>query len=278
MSCRYHSASLVPGIWIVAGIIAVTPLRVEAQSGGTERGMSFVDTFSNLNMRRWFVSHGWSNGSYQGCTWSADNVKLKDGALELALAAAEGVPTGYSCGELQSRDFYGYGTYEVRMQAAAGPGLVSAFFAYTGPPHNNPHDELDFEFLGKSPGSVQLNYYVGGQGGHDSMNALGFDSSITMADYAFQWLPDTIRWFVNGQLVREEKRADDRPFPTHPSKIYISLWNGQGKDNEAWLKPFSYPGSPLVARYELIAFTAAGTSCQFPRSIVCTFPSKPASN
>jgi endo-1,3-1,4-beta-glycanase ExoK len=230
-----------------------------------------VDTFSNLNFRRWYVSDGWSNGPYQGCTWSADNVKIKDGALELTLAA-EVRSSGYSCGEVQSREFYGYGTYEVRMQAAAGPGLVSAFFSYTGPPHNNPHDELDFEFLGKSPGSVQLNYYAGGQGNNETTPALGFDSSTTMADYAFQWLPDTIRWFINGQLVREQRRAEARPFPSNPSKIYISLWNGQGKDNEAWLKPFSYPGAPLVARYERIAFTAMGAPCQFPSSVVCTSP------
>ncbi len=240
-----------------------------SQTEDAKADLSFVDTFANLDLRRWFVSDGWTNGDHQGCTWSDDNVKIKDGALELTLSPDPAKADQYLCGELQSRAFFGYGTYEIRMQAAAGPGLVSSMFTYTGPTHGNPHDEIDLEFLGKSTEAVQLNFYVGGQGGHESINALGFDASTTMADYAFEWLPDRLRWFVNGNLVREEVRAADKPFPTTMSKLYVSLWNGRGRNSDAWLRPFAYPGSPLVARYERIAFTSAGTPCQFPDSVVC---------
>ena len=49
--------------------------------------------------------------------------------------------------------------YEVRMRAAAAtPGVVSAFFTFMRPPH----DELDIEFVGKHPKQVQLNYFVNG--------------------------------------------------------------------------------------------------------------------
>jgi endo-1,3-1,4-beta-glycanase ExoK len=51
-------------------------------------------------------------------------------------------------------------------------------------------------------------------------------------------------------------------------KIFFSLWSG-GAGTEQWLGPFSDPGRPLTATFEYAAFTAAGTPCQFPESIVC---------
>ena len=69
-------------------------------------------------------------------------------------------------------------------------------------------------------------------------------------------------------LVREAKRIEGKPFTTLPGKLYISLWSG-GDGLNAWLGKFSYPGAPLVARYEYIAYTKLGDDCQFPESIVC---------
>ncbi len=41
------------------------------------------------------------------------------------------------------------------MKAATGSGLNSAFFTYIGPTDKKPHDEIDFEVLGKNTGKVQ---------------------------------------------------------------------------------------------------------------------------
>ena len=38
----------------------------------------------------------------------------------------------YTCAELQTREFYGYGTYEVRMRSAAALGTVSVVFYVHG--------------------------------------------------------------------------------------------------------------------------------------------------
>jgi endo-1,3-1,4-beta-glycanase ExoK len=233
-------------------------------------GSSFVEKFSEFDSTRWYVSDGWSNGAYQGCTWSKRNVKFETGAVELLLTSNPTPERPFRCAELQTRQFFGYGTYEVRMRAAAAPGLVTAFFTYTGPPHGSrPHDEIDFEFLGKDRGSVQLNYYVDGVGKHEHYAALGFDGAQEVNDYAFEWLPHALRWFINGRLVHEVTARPGEVLPSRPGKIYLSIWNGAGQDTVAWLGAFEFPGKPLVARYELVAFTAAGMPCQFPTSIVC---------
>jgi endo-1,3-1,4-beta-glycanase ExoK len=269
----------------ISGIVALilttacsflpTPTAAEDKP---EEPASFFEAFDAFSPERWFISNGWTNGPHQNCTWSAKNFRVWEGALELILRkndAGDAPPEKaaearqFSCAELQTHQTYGYGTYEVRASAAAAPGLVSAFFTYIGPTPaaQNPHDEIDFEFLGKDKHAVQLNYFGAAQGDHEMMAPLGFDASETMADYAFEWLPGSIRWFINGKLVHEAKAEPDKPFPKTPGKIYLSLWGSDTLD--AWLGTFAYPGKPLIARFEWLAFTKTGESCRFPQSVLC---------
>jgi endo-1,3-1,4-beta-glycanase ExoK len=262
------------GFALVCGL-APAPATADENAASSA---SFFEPFDTVDPERWFASNGWTNGAHQNCTWSAKNFRVSGGALELILTkngpndplpekASEA--RRFRCAELQTHKTYGYGTYEFRASMAAAPGLVSAFFTYVGPTPQaqNPHDEIDFEFLGKDRHAVQLNYFGAAQGQHELMAPLSFDASQTMADYAFQWEPGSIRWFINGALVHEVKAEADKPFPKTPGKIYLSLW---GSDTlEAWLGTFADPGEPLVARFEWLAFTKAGETCRFPKSILC---------
>jgi endo-1,3-1,4-beta-glycanase ExoK len=255
----------------LAALICATGAMHGAAEAQTATGTSFVDRFSSLDAGRWMVSHGWSNGGHQGCTWSARNVQAGDGRITLSLTDEPFDQRQFSCAEVRTKAGYGFGTYEVRMRVAAGSGVTSTFFTYVGPPFGAglPHDEIDFEFLGKNTTGVQLNYYGRNKGHHESIAKLGFDASQTSNDYAFYWGPDVIRWYVNGKLVRETKREGDE-WPTTPGRIFISLWAGQGANMDGWLGRFTYPGQPMTATYELVAFTEDGKPCQFPTSIVCT--------
>ena len=246
------------------------PLCILPVSSALAEPASFYDTFDKLDIEgRWWISDGWSNGSHQSCVWSTENARLIDGKVELLLTDVPRKDNPYSCGELQSHDFYGYGTYEVRMKPAPPTsGLVSAFFTYTGSPHGNPHDEIDFEFVAARERSVDATYHANGTSYVDS-KPLDFDAEAGFHDYAFHWTPDSITWYADGKLLREVKRSEDAEFPTTPGKIYISVWTGT-KELNSWLGPFVYPGEPLVASYEHIAYTKLGDDCQFPESIVCT--------
>lgn len=253
-------------------LLVATATALSASSGTAgAAGRSFVEDFNTLDAQRWTVSNGWTNGDHQGCTWSAHNVAVEDGRTTLLLDDRASRERPFSCAEIQTKDVYGYGTYEVRLRAAPGPGTVTAFFTYNGPGLGlgAPHDEIDFEFLGKDPSSVQLNYYADGKGGHEHFAKLSSDASTTVHDYAFEWLPDKIRWFIDGKLVHEEKPKDGVPFPTHPGRIMISLWNGTSPSTLEWLGQFAYPGKPLAAIYERLSFTAAGEPCQYAASVVC---------
>lgn len=257
------AALLVLFAWSVTGAVHAQDPR--------KLGTSFVDRFDRFDGTRWYVSDGWSNGPHQNCTWMRGNLKVGPRA-ELWLTDRANPTRPFACAEMQTLAFYSYGAYEVRLRAAAGPGIVSAFFTYTGPPHGagRPHDEIDLEFLGKAQRGVWLNYFRAGKD-HANPVPLDFDTTVAANDYAFVWLPDSIRWFANGKLIHEVKKSAGADIPSQPQKLYISIWNGS-RGQEAWLGAFAYPGTPLVAVYDYVAFTAMDDTCQFPDSIVCRKP------
>lgn len=240
---------------------------VSLPATANEIGPSFFEDFDSpqLDTKLWYISDGWSNGAHQLCTWSKENLKLSDGNLLFILDRTPRAGRDYSCAELQTNKFYGYGVYEIRMRPVAGAGMVSALFTYTGPQHGTQHDEIDFEFLGRKPNSVQLNHFVNAKGNNEHMVDLGGDATKTFRDYAFEWAPDALRWYVDGRLVREVTSANST-IPTTPSKVIMSLWNG---DIEAWLGRFDPANAPLTMAVDWVAFTAAGEGCRFPASVVC---------
>lgn len=194
--------------------------------------------YPKIDTNRWYVANGWTNGPVQGCEWRAEAVSAKDKSVVLTLSDKGGKVSKISCGELQSTAKFGYGTFTASLRAAAGSGLNTGFFTYTGPPQGSPaHDEIDFEFLGKDTTKVQLNYYINGKSQGAYLADLGFDASKDFHEYAYVWQPDKIRWYIDKKLVHET--ADGVPIPTHPGKIHLTLWSGTPAVN-GWLGPFEY--------------------------------------
>jgi endo-1,3-1,4-beta-glycanase ExoK len=153
------------------------------------------------------------------------------------------------------------------MKAAAGSGLNTGFFSYIGPVHKQPHDEIDFEVLGKDPSKVQVNQYVNAKSvGSAKLVDVPGGADKDFHDYAFVWQKDRIAWYVDGKLVDEA--TDPAKLPSHASKIYLSVW---GSDTlKTWMGAFAEPDGPVAAEFERVAYTAPGDACQFPESIVCT--------
>jgi len=234
---------------LALAFLSICPFPAKAEE------IPFFATYPNIDLSRWYISSGWANGEHQSCEWRAGNVSAQDKALRLTLSDKGALKRKWSCGEIQTKALYSYGRYEARMKTAAGSGLNTAFFTYIGPPQGVPeHDEIDFEFLGKDSKTVQLNYYRKGQGGHEHIVDLGFDASEDFHDYAFDWLPEKIIWYIDGKQVHETQTgATD--IPVNPSKIYLSLWSNAPSINK-WMGPFTYNG-PYTADYEWVKFTPA---------------------
>jgi endo-1,3-1,4-beta-glycanase ExoK len=250
-------------IAMLAALGGFAALDAEAQEGTT--GKSFVENFDKIDKGLWYISDGWNNGSHQNCTWSKKQVSVENGMLQLGFEQGRTGDRDYACGEIQTTKLYGYGTYEARVKAATGSGLNSAFFTYIGPTDKKPHDEIDFEVLGKNAAQVQVNQYVAAKGGNEKLVPVTGGADSGFNDYAFTWEAGRLRYYLNGKLVQDV--TDPTKIPSHAQKIFFSLW---GTDTlRDWMGKFAYT-QPARLQVDRIAFTAAGDKCQFPESIVCT--------
>ncbi|MER9581919.1 family 16 glycosylhydrolase [Mesorhizobium sp. M0276] len=227
---------------------------------------SFVDDFKSFDRARWYVSDGWNNGSHQNCTWSKRQVSLSDGVLSLGFEKQQLKNREFACGEVQTKQRFGYGTYEARMKTDTGSGLNAAFFSYIGPSDKQPWDEIDFEVLTKNTSKVQVNAYIAGKGKNEKLVDVPGGTESAFNDYAFVWHKDSLRWYVNGQLVNTI--TDPAKLPTHAQKIFFSFW---GSDTmTGWMGAFTDPGRKLSLQIDRVAFTAQGEPCQFPESLACS--------
>ncbi|WP_246333057.1 family 16 glycosylhydrolase [Aureimonas mangrovi] len=230
------------------------------------QGTSFVEEFdAGLDRSFWYISDGWTNGAHQNCGWGREEVSVRDGKLILGFSRNEKAGESYRCGEVQTVPVFGQGTYETRVKTPAGSGLNANMFTYIGEVHGKPHDEIDFEFLLKDTSQVQLNVYKDGVGNNEHLTPLTPASDEAFRDYAFVWGPDSIEWYIDGELVH---RLDDpSKLPGNDTKIYLSLWSTDTLTS--WLGPFEEPDGPLEMEVERVSFTALGDECQYPDSLVC---------
>ena len=224
-----------------------------SSTGSFDSSATMADDFRTGSSRYFIASDGWTNGDPFDCGWYKSQTAFRNGALELTIDRDNTGKYHYAGAEYRTNDFYGFGYYETSMQAIKNTGVNSSFFTYTGPSDNNPWDEIDIEILGKDTTKVQFNYYTNGQGNHEKMYDLGFDSSQGFHTFGFDWQRDHITWYVDGKAVYT---AYDN-IPQTPGKIMMNAWPGTGVDD--WLG--HYDGrTPLTARYQWVTYKQSGSS------------------
>ena len=122
-----------PLTYLLLSTLAVAAAAMAPAHAEQAAGKSFVEKFDKLDKSRWYISDGWSNGDHQNCTWSAKQVSVADGTLKLGFDKRKYKDRDHVCGEVQTNARFGYGTFEVRMKAAAGSGLNTGFFSLYRP-------------------------------------------------------------------------------------------------------------------------------------------------
>lgn len=233
------------------------PSVVLAQSGP-----SFFEPFDRLAKSRWFTSSGWTNGDHQSCLWHRDRVEVEGGKLLLSLTDDAKEGQAFSCGEVQTRERYGYGTYEARMKVPYARGMNANMFTFIGAPQDRPHNEIDFEFIAPQGPTLQTNFHTAS----DSENAdlLATQNDGVFHDYAFIWEPDRIRWFIDGKLIRDVRGG---VLPNDRQKIYLSLWSTDKLVD--WMGSFEQSSAPQTLEVDWLAYTELDAECAFEQSVLC---------
>ncbi|KAJ2501542.1 putative glycosidase CRH2 [Coemansia sp. RSA 1972] len=160
-----------------------------------------------------------------------DNSKIEDGKLVLDMTYDSAQDKGFGTTVHSSHSFQ-YGTVTARIKSASiAKGVVSAFIIRS----DLVGDEIDFEWVGKDPNSVETNIFY-----HDILNYsnsryfdIGGDTSAEYHDYTIVWDPDFVQWAVDGKTLRTFKREDtynkandEYRFPAAEGRVGLSIWDG----------------------------------------------------
>jgi hypothetical protein len=163
----------------------------------------------------------------------------------------------YRGAEYRTFESFLYGRFEVRMQSAAGHGVVSSFFTYrdyhaeglSGTQHWN---EIDLEWMGKLNNKVSTNVIIQNEWGDASEVFLSVNPHQVFTTYAIEWTPEAIRWYEGDRLLRtvSGERADS---VYHAQKLMMNIWQ---PTNTTWAGSFNPDILPVYAFYDWASYAA----------------------
>jgi len=155
-----------------------------------------------------------------------DNVQVQGGIMKLIIDKEElpgGVcsqgreigPKQYSAAEVRSKERFLFGRFEARIKTPhtnVASGYIASLFTYVNDvPDPYSWREIDIEMEGVRPNKFQSNLIFGEDtwewwrtrdwGAYEEKHVIGPTSDWRV--YAIEWVPDAIRWYVDGALVRE---------------------------------------------------------------------------
>ncbi len=122
------------------------------------------------------------------------NVDVKDGNMRIKIPA-----NTLNGGEIQSVDFYKYGTYSARMKLPNAPSSITGFFMYLGPDFYN---EVDIEVYNDKSGNVDFTTYANGKMQHSVTKNMGFDPTAGYHDYKFEFEQGVLNFYVDDKLLQ----------------------------------------------------------------------------
>ncbi len=158
-------------------------------------------------------------------------------------------------GAVSTHEAFLYGRFETRMQSAQGDGIVSSFFLYNvdlgcnWPAENN---EIDVEMTGNLDASVQFTTHYPFLSSVTQIVPTDFNPHAGMHEYAFEWEPGVVRWFIDGELAYTQ----DASFVdglVHPMRILMNLW---AADSPPWVGEWDPSVLPVRSSYDYVRYYA----------------------
>lgn len=249
-------------VWTLTAALAFASPAVSQQYRQIVSNKAFLDRLDEERPDIWWrADNRLAAKRINDTGFSAANIAIEDGEMTLLLEEKPYRDRGHTGASYKSRDLYGYGRYDAVMKAARGSGVVTGFYTYTGPVYGDPHDEIDFEFLGKNPRLLHLNYFVAGEAKLKRTVELPFDASEDFHLYTFEWRPGEIVWSVDGEELFRISGAPEE-MPVHPGKIIADLW--AAKNLKKWagvIDPSALPARALVRCISFRPETSSAPTC-----------------
>ncbi len=158
----------------------------------------------------------------------------------------------YKGAEYRTIDSFLYGRFEVRYKAPAGSGILASFFTYHEIESLADWNEIDFEILGRYSNDIQMTSIGPYRETHNSHQWVPFDPHLDFHDYAFEWTPAYIAWFVDGEEVYRQSGEHVAKF-NRPQKIMMNIWPPNA---ENWAGVWNDAILPVFAWYEYVSYAS----------------------
>jgi len=215
--------------------------------------VSFEDDLADIQSERWLLRNDTFPGNL-GLFRPANVTTQSGGGLSFAVNQQPLGVRNLSAAAISSRGSFLYGRFEATLQATSVPGLVTGFFLH----RDSPRQEIDIEITGNHPDRLLVNvfYNPGAEGakfdygyrGTPIAIPLGFDASKAFHQFAIEWDPCEIRWFVDGELVHRRTEWNPTPIPHLPMTLHFNTWPARSRELAGRLLLRSLPASAIVRR------------------------------
>lgn len=247
--------------WVVphaewAGISVSVTERLEPPASR----VSFEDDLADIQSERWLLRNDTFPGNL-GLFRPANVTAQSGGGLSLAVNQQPLGVRNLSAAAISSRASFLYGRFEATLQATSVSGLVTGFFLH----RDSPRQEIDIEITGNRPDRLLVNvfYNPGTEGakfdygyrGTPISIPLGFDASKASHQFAIEWDPCEIRWFVDGELVHRRAAWNPTPIPHLPMTLHVNTWPTRSRELAGRLLLRSLPASAIVRRIAVDALS-----------------------
>jgi beta-glucanase (GH16 family) len=213
----------------------------------------FEDEFNGdkLDTNRW----NYRTGSRLLSTQNPENVSVGDGTLKIALRKESAAGKDYTGGGVISRNTFIYGFYEARFKTPGIEGWHTSFWAQKHAAQattNGSKALLELDFCEQDGGDP--NYYSFGiinkipnfhKG--QTWNAgrwvieHGPDTSADFHVWACEFTPNTIRFYFDGRLAREENATN---FPHDDMNVWLTSLASTLK-GDRWVDDSKLPGAAV---------------------------------
>ncbi|WQF86160.1 Putative glycoside hydrolase family 16, concanavalin A-like lectin/glucanase domain superfamily [Colletotrichum destructivum] len=182
------------------------------------------------------------------------SVKFEDGGALFSIGKETDAPT------MASKKYIFFGKVDVVLKASPGQGVVTSVVL-----QSDDLDEIDWEWVGGDNAQVQTNYF--GKGDTSTYDRGAYHPvSNPLSEYhtyTIDWTQESVKWIINGALVRELKYADAKGgamFPQTPMEVKIGTWVAGRKDapkgTVEWAGGYTdFSKGPFNAYYQSITIT-----------------------
>lgn len=182
---------------------------------------------------------------------STRSIRLSPILIVLFLLVSDVFGQPYRGAELRTHDRFRYGRFETRLKSPQGEGFLASFFTYNDSFPHNDWCEIDFEVLGRWLDNVDMNV-IDENGSHLRQAPVNFNPQTDFHNYAFEWTPDYVAWFLDGEEVYRQTGGHITHL-SQSAKLMMNIWTPAYTD---WVGFIDTRTLPRFAYYDWASYAA----------------------